>query len=149
MKTLEERLMSRVYIDSAGCWLWTGRIHCDGYGKWKAKDREMLAHRAMYELLRGEIPPGTEIDHLCRVRRCVNPYHMEAVHHSVNVNRGRAGERQVAKTHCPKGHPYSGDNLILTGTKGGKRLGYRLCRTCIKAANDAAYARRAKLNLSQ
>ena len=79
--------------DENGCWLWTGRVNkSTGYGE-QAND---LAHRLFYESLVGEIPAGLELDHLCRVHRCVNPSHLEAVTHRVNVLRGVAARRVAA-----------------------------------------------------
>lgn len=114
----------------SGCWLWTGALSC-GYGVIGVNGRSMRAHRWSYERDKGPIPPELEIDHLCRVKCCVNPDHLEAVTHSVNISRtdspakGRAF--QLAKTHCPQGHPYSGDNLYV----------YKNIRGC-RACRDAA-----------
>jgi len=119
--------------------MWTaGRDHQD-YGRFALhhkKKRAALAHRVAYYFVKGEIPDGLEIDHLCRNRACVNPDHLEAVAHRLNVQRGdlspqgaAARERQRAKTHCPHGHPYSGENLIIQKKSGG-----RACRICTRAA---------------
>jgi len=104
------------------CWRWLGGLKKDGYS---------AGHRTAYELLVGPIPEGLEIDHLCRVRACCNPKHMEPVTHAVNVQRGdhtatqdNLGAYQRVKTHCPQGHPYSGPNLKI-GWKGA-----RVCRIC-------------------
>lgn len=62
------------------------------------------------------------IDHLCGVKACVRPEHLEAVTQGENVRRAAA-----RKTHCPKGHPYSGPNLyVRPGTNN------RLCRSCMR-----------------
>lgn len=110
------------------CWLWARYIRPDGYGEWGHK----LAHRRLYEILVGVIPEGLQIDHLCRVRHCVNPSHLEVVTLQVNVSRGEAGLRtgqlQRRKTHCPKGHPYSQENTYLY-------RGKRACKECSREFN--------------
>ena len=71
-----------------GCWAWTGAKKTGGYGNmwWNGKMR--MAHRMWYEALRGRIPEGLVIDHLCQQESCVNPWHLEAVTQAVNVRRG-------------------------------------------------------------
>jgi hypothetical protein len=108
-----------ISIDDAGCWLWTG-AGSGRYGQLMRNSVNLYAHRYTYELLVGPIPPGLQIDHLCRVTSCVNPAHLEAVTPLENTRRSRGN---VSKTHCPQGHPYSGDNL-------GRWRGRRYCRTC-------------------
>lgn len=68
-----------------GCWLWTGSQDGKGYGK-TGRGR---IHRIVYEELVGPIPDGLQLDHLCRVRNCVNPAHLEPVTGRENVRRGR------------------------------------------------------------
>lgn len=84
---IEERFWSKVAKTST-CWLWGGSVRANGYGVFSFQARTMLAHRYAYELLSGPIPTGLVIDHLCRVRNCVNPAHLEAVTQSENVRRG-------------------------------------------------------------
>lgn len=86
----------------------------------------MKAHRWLWEQEHGPIPDGMEIDHLCRNRACVRASHMELVTHLENVRRGESGQRQARRTHCPQGHPYSGDNLRIRSDGG------RLCRACCR-----------------
>src|SRR5579859_2557119 len=116
-----------------GCWLWQGNIALNGYGVFShgsraggRKRQTVYAHRAAYVLLRGDVPVGLELDHLCRVRRCVNPSHLEPVTRRENVLRGLAPSviRQVnaKKTACPRGHAYDGVNIN----------GARICRTCAR-----------------
>lgn len=81
-------------------------------------------HRVVYELVVGPIPDGMQLDHLCRQRACCNPDHLEPVTCLVNVRRGIG---HGSETHCPKGHPYSGENLQIHQNKGGPR---RVCKQC-------------------
>jgi hypothetical protein len=72
--------------DPDGCWLWTGTLR-SGYGRFRADGRLVQAHRYSYERAVGPIPADRQLDHLCRVRRCVNPDHLEPVTPSENVLR--------------------------------------------------------------
>ena len=92
------------------------------------------AHRLYYELEKGPIPKGLTLDHLCRVRCCVNPDHLEPVTLVENVMRGESlFAQQVKRTHCPQGHPYAGDKLRIT------RKGERKCRTCDRDQHRKRY----------
>lgn len=132
--TTEERFWRKVEKTDT-CWLWRASLSHNGYGAFQYDGRPRPAHRYSYELLVGPIPEGLEIDHLCRVRHCVNPDHLEAVTHLENVRRGVYAEMPVLtrinaeKTHCKRGHPLSGDNLIVReNARSGKIR--RQCRTC-------------------
>jgi hypothetical protein len=81
------------------CWLWKGHVGPNGYG-YAGKGK--LAHRVVYEALVGPIPDGLDLDHLCRVRACVNPAHLEPVTRAENLWRGALARL----TACPRGHPY-------------------------------------------
>lgn len=120
-----ERFWEKV-DETSGCWLWTAYRGQDGYGRFKVDQRAVLAHRFAYEALVGPIPEGLDIDHLCRVRQCVNPKHLEAVTRHENLIRGKTTltALNTAKTHCPAGHPYEGSNLLLWSGQG------RRCRVC-------------------
>ena len=110
---------------NSGCWLWTGNIITLGYGTlYRGRGRRnrvtTYAHRASYEAFRGPIPPGLQIDHLCRVRSCVNPAHLEVVTQRTNILRGESmSARHARKSTCPKGHVY---DLFSDAS--------RRCRTC-------------------
>lgn len=111
------------------CWLWARTIEND-YGRiWIGgeKGKHYRAHRIVYEALVGEIPSGLSLDHLCRIKRCVNPAHLEPVTHQENVKRGNSGKFQKAKTHCPQGHEYNSENTYIASR--GKYV-LRACRTC-------------------
>ena len=111
--------------DANGCWIFTGSKRQRGYGAIGVNGKSVSAHRLAYELEKGAIPLGLEIDHLCRNHSCVRVSHLEAVTHAVNAQRGLAGAHLAAKTNCPKGHPYLGSNLYLY------KDGRRACRLCM------------------
>lgn len=110
LPTPEERFWSKVDKDGplpahrpelGPCWLWTGgqNAHPSGnYGRaWdRAKKVYVYAHRVAYEALAGPIPDGLDLDHLCRVRLCVNPLHLEPVTRQVNLLRGHAARRSAS-----------------------------------------------------
>lgn len=98
VQILDERIMPE---PMSGCWLWTGAITVRGYGHVRLGGTMHRAHRAVYRAVRGDIPQGLELDHLCRVLACVNPGHLEPVTHLENVRRGlRAVKQQI----CRRGH---------------------------------------------
>ena len=77
-------------VTESGCWIWTGALSKNGYGNVHIRPKNMVAHKAVYLLLRGPVPEGLDLDHLCRVRCCVNPYHLEPVTRFINLQRGNA-----------------------------------------------------------
>jgi len=87
IKTSTRRFWSKVDKTNS-CWLWTDHTTASGYGKFYVNKGEVYAHRHSYEIHRGKIPKGLVIDHLCRVRNCVNPEHMEVVTQRENIVRG-------------------------------------------------------------
>ena len=114
--------------DLGPCWLWTGAPSTYGYGRFRmggAGSALVIAHNAAWELLVGPVPSGTHVDHLCRVRLCVNPGHLEPVTVSENIHRSPVAlaPANTAKTHCPQGHPYDDVNTYVWGGK-------RNCKAC-------------------
>lgn len=106
VSTPEERFWSKVERRGPEeCWLWTALANHDGYGLFFVNGRRLRAHRYAYELLVGPIPLGLTIDHLCRVRGCANPAHMEPVTNRVNTLRG-VGPTALNATmiRCREGH---------------------------------------------
>lgn len=134
MKTVRERFESKYMpVTESGCWLWTASCDGKGYGQLSntvgATPQHLRAHRVAYEIHKGLIPDGMTLDHLCRVRSCVNPDHLEPVTRKENILRGVAPSAlNAVKTHCPHGHPYNKVNTYIT-TVGGKD-----CRACGRLA---------------
>lgn len=114
---LAARFRAKYAVAPSGCWEWTGAVNEDGYGLFRAP-KEQRAHRYSYKHHVGPIPSGTEIDHACHNRRCVNPAHLRAVSHAENVAAGANHNR--SKVHCRRGHE-------LTGIR---RDGKRYCKEC-------------------
>ena len=127
------RIWSSIRLEGE-CWIWQGTLNHAGYGYFTFKQRGYLAHRYIYALARGPIPPMLDLDHLCRRPACVNPAHLEAVSHQVNMFRIRA-------PHCGKGHLYTLENTYIY--KNGKRA----CRQCNRENQARMYQRRARSTL--
>ena len=127
--TSEDRFWSRV-TQQGDCWVWTGYITGDGYGWAGVNGKSAHAHRLSYEQMVGEIPEGLQLDHLCRNRPCVNPYHVEPVTPRVNTMRGDApSSLNARKTHCKRNHEFTPENTYV------KKDGARWCRICRDAAS--------------
>lgn len=125
-----DRFWAKVEMEpTSGCFIWMGKRKPNGYGVfWLDEERVVYAHRFAYELAKGPIPVGLQIDHLCRVRACVNASHLEAVSQQENLHRGEGIAAQHArKTHCKWGH-----HLALIGP-----LKWRRCQTCLILRRNA------------
>jgi hypothetical protein len=117
--------------DLGPCWIWLGALDKDGYGLWWKNKRNARTHASTYIEFKGPIPDGLQPDHLCRVRACCNPAHLEAVTCRENLLRGStAAASNAAKTHCPRGHAYDEGNTYVHG-------GHRMCRECNNAKRNA------------
>ena len=131
----QERFWRKVSL-SGDCWIWDGAKDRDGYGRFYPQGRSgkpTPSHRFSYEQLVHEIPEGLVIDHLCRTRACVNPWHLDPVTPTVNVLRGDNHER--GKTCCHQGHAFDEANTYLRPDGRGRE-----CRACRrqKSATSAA-----------
>ena len=132
---LPERFESKIaYCPITGCWLWLGYIAPTGYGRISIGGKGFQAHRIIYEAVKGPIPHGLCIDHLCRNRGCVNPDHLEAVTHQVNLVRGFGPTGTNARKQvCVNGHPFTPENTGVT---------YRNNRRCKQCDRDQHAKRR-------
>lgn len=143
---VRERLLSRAIVDLHGprpvddspCWFFSGKPHPKtGYAQFSVDSQKgLLAHRVAYELFRGEIPDGTQIDHLCHPgdgscpaatcphRRCCNPAHLCVSTARANSLRSASPSAlNAVKEFCDNGHEFTEANTLYTS-------GHRECRTC-------------------
>ena len=129
-----ERFLKKVSFEPmSGCWLWLAALNPEGYAEFFDGITIVLGHRWAYEHWIGPIPNGLVGDHLCRVRCCVNPRHIDPVTQAINLERAEIDfeviaaknrERAAAITHCPAGHIYDESNTHIS------RDGKRNCRAC-------------------
>ena len=135
---LPPRFAAKITVSPSGCWLFTGCLNSRGYGCITHHGRVMLAHRLAYELLVGPIPQGRVIDHLCMVKACCNPDHLEAVTAGENNRRAVAanGAWRTKATACRRGHAYTEANTYTD------HRGHRQCRACKRVTDQRAHARR-------
>ena len=102
--------------------------------------KRRMAHRVVCQIINGQIDAGMTLDHLCRVKQCVNPTHLEPVDIRTNILRGIGmAARNIVKTHCANGHEFNLDNTYIT-TKGN-----RACRICGRIACNNLYTRKRML----
>ena len=134
----EQRFFDKVAPEpNSGCWLWCGTGTMGGYGQFWDGGKLVLAHRWAYTYFTQEVPEGLDLDHLCRVRCCVNPAHLEPVTRKENCR--RAPTSPLNRDHCINGHPYNEKNLRIAVA------GDRRCREC-KNQQDREYRVRARID---
>jgi hypothetical protein len=120
--------MSQTNINTDECWLYAGSVLSTGYGRIRFTDAATgkvvcyRAHRVMYENMVGSIPLGLSLDHLCCVKSCVNPDHLEPVTNRVNIRRAMA--KVIPGELCKNGHMITTKNMMFTGKT---RLRCRQC----------------------
>lgn len=141
---IHARLMNGLgHVNERGCWIWGRSTMSSGYGHISSGRREGIrmlgAHRVSYEMFNGPIPPGLVVMHSCDEKLCINPAHLSVGTKSENsrdmTRKGRNFSAPRLRTHCPKGHEYSGTNS----------RGARICRICNSAATLRHYHRTKKL----
>lgn len=136
LNPIHDRFWEKVTRNSDdACWTWNAGVMSAGYGMFHpVKLQSVLAHRFAYEITIGPIAQGMHLDHtchndegcppgFCEHRLCVNPSHLEPVTSRTNVNRSH--NSNIRKTHCPKGHEYTPENVRLQVKKN------TTCRKCI------------------
>ncbi len=117
--------------DDSGCWLWQGALNTSGYGVF----RGVPAHRWSYGWFVEAFPRDLQCDHLCRVRRCVNPAHIEIVTRSENLRRAAD-----ARPTCKRGHIWAPENIVRWTLASGRVV--RTCRHCKDHSNAQSMARK-------
>jgi len=137
---IQQRITERMDVSDTGyktpCWISNRAAQSNGYTKMGVQGRTHLTHRLAYEAWHGAIPDGMVIDHLCRVRQCCNPDHLEPVTTRENLLRGETKTAmEAAQTHCHRGHEFTVDNTYMRPDRHG-----RVCRRC---RDDATRLRRA------
>jgi len=129
-------------LPECGCWIWTGALqgrdykNGGGYGSFRVSRESngvRPAHIVSYEHHNGPVPEGAHLDHLCRIRQCVNPDHLDPVTPIENYRRGvgNKGENMSERTHCNHGHEFTPENTIMSKDSKSGRM-YRRCRACRK-----------------
>jgi hypothetical protein len=137
---LREQIEAKLVTPRPDCLLWPGAVD-RGYGRIFVDGTAKRVHRVMWELANGPIPDDLTIDHLCRVRSCVNVEHMEVVERGENIRRAvpfrpartGAGGGSSKGTHCRRGHEFTPENTYVKPSTGR--------RTCVTCRRDAARAR--------
>lgn len=138
MPSLLDRLWNKSYLVPCPnqklvgfCYIWYG-AKAQGYGRIEINKHIHPVHRVAFEMFGFIVPHGKQLDHLCRVRSCWNPNHLEPVTRKENILRGFSPPAMRARqTECIHGHPLSGNNLLISFRFG---LPGRICRACKRDA---------------
>jgi hypothetical protein len=128
MSDLITRFLAKTEPGPGDCWTWIAHKDKDGYARFQVNRKARRAYRWSYEYHIGPIPDGLVLDHLCRNRACVNPWHLEPVTNLVNIQRGERPNREA----CIHGHPLDEANTYWPKNRGGQRV--RACRECNRLA---------------
>lgn len=126
--------VSKVIVDQdRGCWLWQGGLGDGGYAHFKIKGRQWNGHKFSFVALGGVVLDGEQLDHLCSIKHCVNPFHLEPVTPQVNTLRGSGPSAVNArKAHCDHGHEFTPENTRITNKR-------RHCRECSRIRSRRHY----------
>lgn len=123
----EARLLDHRVVKTRSCWLWRGSLDSNGYGKVRWRGKHLGAHRTIFQILRRVVPAGKVLDHLCRVRNCVNPKHLRITTPRGNTLAGVGiAAKNAKKKKCIYGHAFTKRN-----TYSDPGTWFRRCRKCI------------------
>jgi hypothetical protein len=143
-KPILVRFFERIFF-CGECWEWNGALNEDGYGRFSlcmgGEESRWQAHRASYHIFKGAIGPDMTIDHVCKNRKCVNPFHLRqlTILENVVISYGSTWIKRRMQTHCLRGHPFDEANTYLRSN------GKRNCRACAREAlNEGRNKRRGK-----
>lgn len=91
--SLTDRFLHYTTKSERGCWVWSGSLDRNGYGRLNIKNRPELAHRLSWVLHKGEISPSDHVLHTCDNPRCVRPDHLflgdQAANNADMISKGR------------------------------------------------------------
>lgn len=126
------RAYERVAVDDHGCWISTYSVASHGYAQVGWQDggnrHTVLAHKAAWVFINGQMPLGMTIDHMCKSRRCVNPEHLRLLPNYENARRVAGGDWPLG--YCANGHPNSArTDRLVSDRRGGNRTG-SICALC-------------------
>lgn len=138
-----QRAYERVEVNEEGCWISTYSVASHGYAQigWQenGRGRVVLAHRAAWVHVNGQMPLGMTLDHLCKTRRCVNPEHLRVLPNFENARRVNGEDFPLGG--CRNGHSNEHLIAVVRRTKAGeRRIGWS-CGECGRL-NRERYQRR-------
>ena len=128
------RFTKRLHWDDNGCLIYSGYLNECGYGHFSLNGTTVYAHRLACYLFLGELPGGgMEVDHLCFVRACASPFHLESVTSMENARRRK--DRNRSQPACKRGHIKTDKNTYVNPHTGGEE-----CRDCRTECRNATVA---------
>jgi hypothetical protein len=131
--SLVDRVLLRGRADESGCWIFGGAVDSGGYGMIRMGALNIRAHRVTYEAVNGPVPADLHVDHLCRVRACCNPEHLEAIAVKANTwDRAFWASGFPKATHCPRGHEKTDENTYRRPDGKGTN-----CLACVRRRSAA------------
>ena len=126
---LPDTFWAKTVERSDGCLIWTGAVNSSGYGCYWFAGTSQLAHRVAHLAAKGPTPDGWHVDHLCRVKLCVNADHLEAVTPAENNRR----MIDALTTVYPGGRSYPFVTHHFTHPVDGKCISYHVDKPFMRA----------------
>jgi hypothetical protein len=132
-------------VPFSGCWVWLRSLDGGGYARTRIDKKTKPVHRVTYELKYGPVPAGLDLDHLCRVRCCINPDHVEPVTRKVNALRGMAGKSLAARNRSPEMREVAAERSRKRGQSPETRAKLSILKTGFRHSDET----RAKISLAR